>query len=369
MAQEFGRVAAGRFPVLLQGESDRCDPVPPTKIADDEIAGIFYVFTYSEQNRFSCVTSYIVPVNSSKFAHFPTFSPQAEWATGPRIERPLPVLPIARNVHIFAAAYFESLNWRVEPHFPISEKQASTLAPQHYESRTPSIPSDTKADIHVDFEEARALVRQEHERLNFRLSWLITLLGSLPMLAVIVLAVLYKKCAEHLAQYWEQLSVSAFILADVNHIILLARTRHLAAVQQQETRKRQQELQDVLRKDLEEKLRSMLGNLPDCDLRKKLTDCLNIQPVNVNQMQQLWAELQEILGQRSPAERLALLLESLKPYCTHEELSACHLEASGILEKAGFRAARNYVIAMHDQFRIRMRQMEEAQNELHQEHT
>jgi hypothetical protein len=310
------------------------------------------------------VTSYAVPINPSKFGHLATFSPTPEWATGPQIQRPLPVLPVAQNVHIFAPAYLESLNWRVTPHLPISEEQATNLAPQHYESRNPAVPSDAQADIHVDFEKARALVRRKHDKLNSRLSWLITLLGSLPVLAVIVLAALYKKCIQHLAQYGEQLSASAFLFANVNHGILRARTRHLAAVQQQEAQQRQQEIQAVLRKDMEEKLRSTLGNLQDCDLRKKITDCLNIQPLNVNQMQQLWAELQETLGQRSPAERLALLLESLKPYCTHEELSACQLEAIEILEKTGFRVARNYVIAMHDQFRIRMRQMEEAQNGL-----
>lgn len=68
MAQEFGRVAQDRFPVILLGEDEHCDSVPPAEIADDQIAGILYVLTYSERQRFSCITTYAVPVDPAKFA-------------------------------------------------------------------------------------------------------------------------------------------------------------------------------------------------------------------------------------------------------------------------------------------------------------
>jgi hypothetical protein len=134
MAYEFGRVAQGRFPILLRGEDDTCNPVPPVEIADDQIAGILYILTYSEGNRFSCMTSYAVPVDPSKFANLQTLQPGAPWAAGPSIDHPIKAIPVARDLHVYPAAYLESLHWRMMPRFPIAADEATNLALKHYES-------------------------------------------------------------------------------------------------------------------------------------------------------------------------------------------------------------------------------------------
>jgi len=66
-------------------------------------------------------------------------------------------------------------------------------------------------------------------------------------------------------------------------------------------------------------------------------------------MRSLWVEIQELTGQKSPAEKLSLLLESARPYCLEEEFLAGRAEAFAILNKSRFRAARTFAIAMHDQ--------------------
>lgn len=151
MAYEFGRVSQGRFPVVLLGEDDQCDVVPQTQIADDQIAGILYALTYSERHCFSCVTSYAVPADPSEFTNLQTLRPLAQWLSGPAIPGALKVLPIARNVHVYPAAYLETLHWRMTPRLPISASQAASFAAQQHESRNPAVPAGIHASIDIDF--------------------------------------------------------------------------------------------------------------------------------------------------------------------------------------------------------------------------
>jgi hypothetical protein len=79
-------------------------------------------------------------------------------------------------------------------------------------------------------------------------------------------------------------------------------------------------------------------------------------------MKSLWVEVQERTGLKTPADKLTLLLESTNPYCTEEEFLVARAEAFAILNKLGFRTARTFAIAMHDQLKIRAREMEELEN-------
>ena len=79
-------------------------------------------------------------------------------------------------------------------------------------------------------------------------------------------------------------------------------------------------------------------------------------------MRSLWVEIQERTGSKRLPDKLNLLLESARPYCPEEEFLASRAEAFAILSKSGFRAARTFVIAMHDQLKIRAREMEELED-------
>lgn len=79
-------------------------------------------------------------------------------------------------------------------------------------------------------------------------------------------------------------------------------------------------------------------------------------------MKSLWVEVQERTGLKTPADKLNLLLESTKPYGTEEEFLAARAEAFAILNKSGFRTARTFATTMHDQFKIRAREMEELED-------
>jgi hypothetical protein len=361
MAQEFGKVAQGRFPVLLRGEDDRCNPVPPVEIADDQIAGILYILTYSEKNRFSCITSYAVPVDPSKFANLQTLQPGAEWAAGPSIDHPIKAIPVARSLHIYPAAYLESLHWRMTPRFPISANEAANFAARHYESRNPAVPPDARANIDIDFEKARGLVRQRRDKINFRLSLALASLSFVSVYFVFALAYVYRRSSLYLRLYDAMLTFSDFLRQDLEQTASVARTKYLEQERQRQAQQRKETMEASLHQNLDQKLHFALENLHDESLRKRIEECLNAKSRDLEGMRQLVEEVQEAAGHKTPEERLTLLLESITPYCTEDELNACREEALRIFTNSGFREARNYAVAMHDQFRLRMRNIEEGE--------
>jgi hypothetical protein len=80
-------------------------------------------------------------------------------------------------------------------------------------------------------------------------------------------------------------------------------------------------------------------------------------------MQSLLDQLSAQAAQRTPADRLTLLLESLREYCTDEQFARCCAEAFDLLSRTGFRDARDLVVARHDEFRNLFRAMQEKQGD------
>ena len=163
--------------------------------------------------------------------------------------------------------------------------------------------------------------------------------------------------------YERELPVGAFLAQDLSLVVTTARNKYFEQQRKTATRQRKQEALRSFRNHMEEGLRSALVNVHDKNLRQKIQECLGVQPPDLDRMKQLWGELQEALGHKTPEERLALLLESLKPYCTEEEFNDCRAEALAVLAQSGFKSARKLAVAMHDQFRLRAREMEELEED------
>jgi hypothetical protein len=125
---------------------------------------------------------------------------------------------------------------------------------------------------------------------------------------------------------------------------------------------REQEKLHSLRITWQEGLRAALPNLTDEQLRGRVQECLEYESEDLEQVKSLWVEVHERMGVKTPADKLNLLLEAAKPYCTQEEFFAGQGEAFAILNKSGFRAARAFAITMHDRFRTRAHEVEELES-------
>jgi hypothetical protein len=71
----------------------------------------------------------------------------------------------------------------------------------------------------------------------------------------------------------------------------------------------------------------------------------------IAEMRELFQRLQRHLGEKTHDEKLAMLLESLKPYCSLQEFANCRTEAFLCLRNSGFRQARDFVVRKHDELK------------------
>jgi hypothetical protein len=197
---------------------------------------------------------------------------------------------------------------------------------------------------------------------NSGLSVLLIGCVALSILLLRKLALAFRTLSRYCRVYQVQLTPRVFLKGNVATKLSVARRRYFERQQQAQTRLREDERLQALRTGWQEGLRAALPNLTDEQLRRRVQECLEHEPQDLEQMRSLWVEIQERAGQKSPAEKLSLLLESARVYCPEEEFLAGQAEAFAILNKSGFRVARTFAIAMHDQLKIRAREMEELEN-------
>jgi len=365
LTETFGRQLATQtqmqFPVIVeQDEHGTCQAVSAPSIAEEEIRGTIYLLTYSEQQNLTCITTYVVPMDASRVSTLRAFGPAEGKNYGPALLGMVKAIAEDRIVHVYAPEYLRRLHWRYTPHFPLSPSEAASLRSQSYYSGATQPGGSVSIDF--DYGELRAEIGKRHQIVNSGLSVLLIGCVALSILLFRKLALAFRALSQYCRVYQLQRTPRVFLKGNVATELSVARRRYFERQQQAQTRLREEEKLRVLRTGWQEGLRSALPNLTDEQLRRRVQECLEHEPQDLEQMRSLWVEIQERTGQKSPAEKLSLLLESAKPYCPEEEFVAGRAEAFAILDKSGFRAARTFAIAMHDQLKIRAREMEELEN-------
>lgn len=365
LTDTFGRQLATQtqmqFPVIVEhDEHGTCQAVSAPSIAEQEIRGTIYLLTYSEQQNLTCVTTYVVPMDASRVSTVRAFGPAEGKNYGPALLGTVKAIAEDRIVHVYAPEYLRRLHWRYTPHFPLSPSEAASLRSQSYYSGATQPGGSVSIDF--DYGELRAEIAKRHQIVNSALSVLLIGCVALSILLLRKLALAFRALSQYCRVYQLQLTPRAFLKGNVATELSVARRQYFERQQQVQTRLREEEKLRALRTGWQEGLRSALPNLTDEELRRRVQECLEHEPQDLEQMRYLWVEIQERTGQKSPAEKLSLLLESARPYCPEEEFLAGRAEAFAILNKSGFRAARTFAIAMHDQLKIRAREMEELEN-------
>ena len=361
----FGRQLATQtqmqFPVIVeQDERGTCQAVNAPSIPEEEIRGTIYLLTYSEQQNLTCITTYVVPMDASRFSTLRSFGAAEGQNYGTALLGTVKAVAEDRIVHVYALEYLRRLHWRYTPHFPLSPSEAASLRSQSYYSGATQPGGSVSIDF--DYGELRTEIAKRHQIVNSALSVLLIGCVALSILLLRKLALAFRALSEYYRVYQLQLTARAFLKGNVATELSVARRQYFERQQQAHTRLRDEEKLRALRTGWQDGLRSALPNLTDEDLRRRVQECLEHEPQDLEQMRSLWVEIQERIGQKSPAEKLSLLLESARPYCPEEEFLAGRAEAFAVLNKSGFRAARTFAIAMHDQLKIRAREMEELEN-------
>jgi hypothetical protein len=279
---------------------------------------------------------------------------------GPKLFGTLKAFAETRMIRVYAPEYLRRLHWRYSPHFPLSASEAESLRSQSYYSGAKK-PGDS-VSIDLDYGELRAEVARPHRKMNSIFSLLLIACGTLLFLLLRELALVYRAASQQCRVYQVTLTLKVFLTEDIQTKLGSARREYFERQQQSQARLREAEKLRTLRINWQEGLRSALPNLIDAQLRTRVQECLEHEPHDLEQVRSLWVEAQEQTGVKTPADKLNLLLESAKPYCTEEEFDAGRAEASAILNSSGFRAARAFAITMHDEFKTRAREMAELED-------
>jgi hypothetical protein len=299
-------------------------------------------------------------MDASRVSTLRAFGPAEGKNYGPALLGTVKAIAEDRIVHVYAPEYLRRLHWRYRPHFPLSPSEAASLRSHSYYSGATQPGGSVSIDF--DYGELRAETAKRHQIVNSALSVLLIGCVALSILLLRKLALAFRALSQYCRVHQLQLTARAFLEGNVATELSVARRQYFERQQQAQTRLREEEKLRALRTGWQEGLRSALPNLTDEQLRRRVHECLEHEPQDMEQMRSLWVEIQERAGQKSPAEKLSLLLESARPYCPEGEFLAGRAEAFAILNKWGFRAARTFAIAMHDQLKIRAREMEELEN-------
>jgi hypothetical protein len=363
LTESFARQVAAQsrqFPVIVEeNESGRWPEVKGSTVPDDDYRGTLYMITYSEKQHLTCITTYGVLADAAGSSNVYTITPEQGKNYGPALLRPVRAVPIDSVIHVYAAEYLKRLHWRYKPHFPLSASEATSLASRSYYSGAKE--PEESASIEFNYEEIRAEVAKAHTRLNFGLSLLLICCVALLLGAVQRLASAYRKSYQYCLLYHLDVTVAAFLKKNFAGNVGTAKRRFFETQQETQKQLREQEKLRLLQAGWEASLRSALPKLNDEQLRMRVQELMETGSPDLERMKVLLLEIQEQAGQKTPAEKLSLLVESIRPYCTEEEFQTCRAEAFAVLAKSGFRPARKLVIAMHDQFKVRAREMEDLE--------
>jgi hypothetical protein len=346
------------FPVVvIRDETHDCERIANASIQDTY--DIYYVFFYSETTGSFCCVTYANAAAAVTRTPPLILTPKTGRNYGRRFTNSIAVVPAGHFSLRFPASYLSLLHWRrtVDP----SDQALAGNALLH-RSFAPSA-SLSSMDISLNFSDLRAAVGQRHRTVNGVLTSLGAFSALLILLAASTIGILYWRFRKECGPYYPGLRLITFLRDDLAIISEHARKNYLHS---QEAGLEELRAANVLNRATEaakHRLESLLDVLEDEPQRGRVRESL--AEGDLNNMTRLLHELESHLGHRTPEDRLASLLETLKEFCSNEEFEAFRMEAFEILHRLGFRNARPFVVRTHDELRERakLREKEELEGQ------
>lgn len=354
LAQALELKLAGHSTILLARDEERkCQSVQRAQVGDRN--QLYYFITYSEISYAYCLTVYAWATAGSEPEKVVTLNPDTGHNYGLRLTAPAKVVPIGYSSTAFSSVYlFPLLHWRAEPARHLKSALQNDAA-----SQTAALHLPSGEQVSINLLDVRPEVHRRHDVINLILLNVIWILSFVLLVLVSRLWLIYKEIGRQCAVYHHQLGWLLFVFRDLNAIISEAQQEYDRG---QKTAREQSRTQGILRHSQEEirsKLESLLELIPQAHYRARIQNCL--RNGDLQEMKQLLEDLQQRLGQRTPEERLLLLLEGLKPYCTPQEFEDQQRMTLELMAKLGYREARDFVTNAHGAFRARAKEREKRQ--------
>lgn len=349
MARQIATTASNQYPVLVT-QSDKADCRSVDAGRTDDYDDAIYLLTSSETARSVCLTIYGSLPRDSKAPGI-MLAPGSARNYGRAFTHPVRVLPLHRSLTVLSPEYLALLHWRakVDPRTNVRAGSAQRITSPNAQI--------SFADASLDFTEIRAEVAKRHNFVNRVLFVLAVASGGVLLLLLWRLTTIYTSSLRLCRSYSPQLSLWGFLTRDLSVVGHDVETEY--------QRKREESLasarlEHILQREKEEAMRRLHGLLESAqEESERFRIRMALDAGNLDDMETVLKELQPHLAQKTPEERLHLLLEPLKEYASEHEIQQVETEALSALQSQGFRPARETVIRFHDQFRARHKRLVE----------
>lgn len=356
IAARYGSDAAV---IVLSDDRTDCRKISDVNVPNPD--DFYYVVSYSETTHSLCFVTYANLPRGWGQANSVVLYPNTGQNYGQKLNAPVQAVAVSQLQMVYPLAYLSLLDWRAKIDSSSFKRAANAKFERWFTSS--KAPGDSM-DVEIDFPSLRAYVGRRHRLVNQAL--MAAMFASVLLLSFAG----YRAWTSHrqfgafLARYHYRVRFAAYMRQDLSAIT----NRACEAYQDEQQRTLEQARAATLSKRSKEAIRgrleSILSTLPEEQARLRVTECLARD--DLEEMKALIQEMQGHTGQRSPEEKLTALLDSLKQYCSDDELDTFFAQAFQILTVSGFRDARTFVVSTHDQLRARLKEVEEqeiAENE------
>ena len=320
------------------------------KTANDVNPGLLYfVFVYSVDSHSFCLVVYALAQNQphSRPELVTTLNPNQVQSHGPhRLTSPVAVVPVGHAFAQFSAQEQAWLDWRQpSPGHPLG------LVDLH-QARSDPYAFSLQVELQ-DIDDLRARVARRHNRVNALLSWSIA--GFFLELLIVAngIAICFSRFRTYCQIYGYRVNFAEYSRKHLLDIVKQAQSTYHRRQEELQIQSRAENLARRHRQEIRDGLQALLQIITDPLRRSEIDECLSRG--SLEQMEDLLRELEHQSQQKTPEERLSLLVESLKEYCSDAEFQSHRQQAYTVLENQGFRTARELVIQTYQELKIRAR--------------
>jgi len=340
--------------IVMPAENQTCQNAQLDSSTDDYVP--LYVIAYSERSHSVCLTTYVHFLSRAQPPNTVTLSENMGRNYGYPLPAPIKAVPLLNHLTTYPQQYLSLMHWRTKIRFPLAYAELLKAQTRQY---SPNGNSSNILDLELRLEDMRATVAERHNAVNHAL---FTALSCFSILSLILAGwawVIFLRLKQYCRSYGFTVSPRMYLQENLAAVRDRAHRYHF--IQQQEAQERLR-AQNVFKHSIEEarqRLQFLIEAVPDENTRVEIRSCL--ERSNLEEMNAVYQQYQALAGQKTHEEKLALLLESLKLYCSQEEFDGYHNEAFTLLRESGFRQARDFSVRAHDELRQRFkRSVEEA---------
>jgi hypothetical protein len=340
----------GQYPVIVQEAKQDCRTLPNAQEFSDRQN--YFVVTYSEPSHSFCVIQY-APAVGAYAENAITLDENSGQNHGARIFSPARVVPVSHVYKALPDVVISMLDWRNE-----LKRSGDVMTFKSETHASSSMPDTVNVGLNINLFDIRADVARKRNRINIALDVLLGVFVLSTLAAPGLAWRTYRKFNRRCSAYDRRLELKRFLRIDIDSFIRQARRDHHARQAETQTRTRAEDLARREREALRERIKYLLETSRHEGERREIEDCLvRNEP---EELKRLSYELETQRRTRTPEERVALLLESLREYCAEEEFQQYAFQAEETLKLSGFRQAREFIVQAHDELKQASREIEES---------